>query len=432
MNKNTSDVLIIGCGIAGLSSAIKLAESGLKITIVTKQKNPNETNTYWAQGGIIYSQKDSKDYESLISDIDKASSHSANIKAASVLAERSTKIVEELLLEKADTNFERDEEGNLLFTKEAAHSVKRILYNGDMTGKEIQTSLLNFLNDKSRFPNVEIKSSTTAIDLITANHHGLTIHQRYEEHKILGAYLYDQIQDQVIKYVSKVTILATGGIGALYLNHSNSEAARGDGLAMAKRSGAILSNMEFVQFHPTTFYDSSTHRRFLVSEALRGEGGILVNSRGERFMHEYHQDLELAPRDVVARAINDQMLKTKHDCVYLDITAKDPEWLRKRFPAINKHCMERRVDFTKEAIPVVPAAHYSCGGIKTDLHGRTSIQNLYAIGEVACTGLHGANRLASTSLLEGLTWGYIAAEDIKTKVSEIEIYDAIKIKDWSL
>jgi len=232
--------------------------------------------------------------------------------------------------------------------------------------------------------------------------------------------------------LAKYTVLATGGIGSLYLHTTNSDAARGDGHAMARRAGAILTDMEFIQFHPTAFFESSSHRRFLISEALRGEGGILLNSKGDNFMKRYHPNGELAPRDVVSRAIAEEIIATKHDCVYLDISHKDPAWLKERFPTIGEHCLKNGVDLTREPIPVVPAAHYTCGGVKTDLKGRTSLRNLYAVGEVACTGLHGANRLASTSLLEGLTWGHLAAEDILAQLPSEKGTDGDLIKDWEL
>jgi L-aspartate oxidase len=431
MKDFNTDVLIIGSGIAGLSAAIKLAEKKLRVTIVTREKRPEITNTFWAQGGIIYSPKDKNDQEDLIQDILKASSFTSNVEAAKILATRSAEIIDEVLIHKSNTTFAKDAEGELLFTREAAHSRDRIIYNGDMTGKEIQVSLLNYLANIEIFPNVTFLTSHTAIDLITPNHHGVEITQRYEENQVLGAYVLDQKSKEVRKLLSKMTILATGGIGALYLHHSNAEGARGDGHAMAHRAGAYVTNMEFVQFHPTTFYNRSSHRRFLVSEAVRGEGGRLINSKGEAFMAKYHKDAELAPRDVVARAILEEMILEKEDCVYLDISHKDPEYLRSRFPTINDYCLENKVDLTKEPIPVVPAAHYTCGGVKTDIRGKTNLRRLYAVGEVACTGLHGANRLASTSLLEGLTWGYIAAEDILSSIGDIQDYDQDKIKDWS-
>lgn len=425
-----TDVLILGTGISGLSAAIKLAEKKLNITIVTREKRPEITNTFWAQGGIIYSPKDSNDQEDLVEDILKASAYTSNLEAAKILSTRSAEIIDEILIHKSHTDFAKDAEGELLFTKEAAHSKDRIIYNGDMTGKAIQVSLLNYLSNKEVFPNVTFLTSHTAIDLITPNHHGSLITQRYEENQVLGAYLLNQNSKEVRKVLSKVTILATGGIGALYLHHSNSEGARGDGHAMAHRAGAYVTNMEFIQFHPTTFYNRSSHRRFLVSEAVRGEGGRLINAKGEAFMKKYHPDAELAPRDIVSRAILEEMIAEKEDCVYLDITNKAEDYLRNRFPTINAYCLENKVDMSKEPIPVVPAAHYTCGGVKTDLKGRTNLKRLYAVGEVACTGLHGANRLASTSLLEGLTWGYIAAEDILTYIQQLTDYDENKIKDW--
>jgi L-aspartate oxidase len=431
MKDFNTDVLILGTGIAGLSTAIKLAEKKLNITIVTREKRPELTNTFWAQGGIIYSPKDLNDQEDLVTDIIRASAYTSNVDAAKILASRSAEIIDEILIDKSHTDFAKDAEGELLFTKEAAHSRGRIIYKGDMTGKTIQVSLLNYLSDSKKFPNVTFLTSHTAIDLITPDHHGVDITQRYEENQVLGAYILDQQKNQVRKILSKVTVLATGGIGALYLHHSNAEGARGDGHAMAYRAGADVTNMEFIQFHPTTFYNRSSHRRFLVSEAVRGEGGKLINSKGERFMKKYHADEELAPRDVVARAILEEMLAEKEDCVYLDISFKGEEYLKDRFPTIYAHCMENQVDMAKMPIPVVPAAHYTCGGVKTDLKARTNLKRLYAVGEVACSGLHGANRLASTSLLEGLTWGYIAAEDILARLGEFNDYSLEKIKDWT-
>ena len=431
MKDFNTEVLIIGTGIAGLSTAIKLAEKKINVTIVTREKRPEMTNTFWAQGGIIYSPKDLNDQEDLMKDIIKASAYTSNPEAAKILSSRSADIIDEILIHKTHTDFAKDAEGELLFTKEAAHSRDRIIYNGDMTGKAIQISLLNYLNDDKRFPHVKFLTSHTAIDLITPNHHGVAITQRYEENQVLGAYILDQENNQVRKIISKITILATGGIGALYLHHSNAEGARGDGHAMAHRAGAYVTNMEFIQFHPTTFYNRSSHRRFLVSEAVRGEGGRLINSKGEAFMKKYHEDAELAPRDVVSRAILEEMISEKEDCVYLDITHKDEAYLKNRFPTIYAYCLENKVDMAREPIPVVPAAHYTCGGVKTDLKGRTNLKRLYAVGEVACTGLHGANRLASTSLLEGLTWGYIAAEDILGSIAELSGYELDKIKDWN-
>ena len=428
MSKEICDVLIIGTGIAGLTAGIKLAESGKQIILVTREQDPRYSNTNWAQGGIIYSKDDWDKADELKADIQKASSSTSNTLAIDKLIERSSVILEEILLSKVKTEFTKID-NKLSLTTEAAHSKARIIHKDDCTGESIQVSLLNYIK---QFENVRILEKHTAIDLITPDHHGVTLEQRYEPHKVVGAYVFDQVGEAVKKIMAKKIIMATGGIGSLYLHNSNSSGSRGDGHAMSKRAGAAITNMEFIQFHPTTFYSGAYHRRFLISEALRGEGGILVNSKGERFMEKYHPDLELAPRDVVSRAILSELIELQDDYVYLDITSKDTEWIKQRFPTIYEYCLKYKVDITKEPIPVVPAAHYTCGGVKTDLVGKTNLENLYAVGEVACTGLHGANRLASTSLLEGLTFGYLAAEDIIDNVDESEVYDSDRIKDWTL
>lgn len=431
MDNYNFDVLIIGTGIAGLTSALKLAECGLSIAIVTREEKPEVTNTFWAQGGIIFPATDHSDKQ-LVNDIDTASSFTCNLEAAKLLEQRGGEILSHILLDKVGTQFDKNENNELKFTKEAAHSKARIIYKGDYTGKEIQISLLNYLNDKQRFPNITFLTSHTAIDLITPTHHGVNIRQRYENNKVVGAYIFNQIKKSVSKVMAKVTILATGGISGLYQHNSNTSGARGDGHAMAKRAGANVSNMEFIQFHPTTFYAGSNQRRFLITEALRGEGGKLYNSKGERFMSKYHDDLELAPRDVVSRAILAEMIELKDDFVYLDISHKESSWIQKRFPTIYEYCLKHKVNITQMPIPVVPAAHYTCGGIKTDLNAKTNLEGLYAVGECASTGLHGANRLASTSLLEGLTFGHIAAENILTFIECTELYNSKNILDWKL
>ncbi len=430
MDNSNYDVLIVGAGIAGLSAGMRLADQGFSVGIISRTVKTSSCNSYLAQGGIIYT-GEAGDPAELAADIQKASNHTSNMRAINVLLERSSDIFDELLIDKAKTNFETGKSGELLYTMEAAHSRKRIAYKADYTGRAIHSSMLDYLSDKGRFPNITILSSHTAIDLITPNHHGTTFDQRYDEHQIVGAYIFDQKAKIVKKILSKITILATGGFAGLYLHNTNVEGTTGDGHAMAKRAGAYVSNMEFVQFHPTTFYDHSSQRRFLISEAVRGEGGILLNSKGEAFMQKYHPQKELASRDIVARAILDEMLESKEECVYLDISHKDADWIRERFPTIHAHCLENKIDMTKTSIPVVPASHYTCGGVQTDIQGKTSVKNLYAVGEVACTGLHGANRLASTSLTEGLTWGYLAAEDILTSIKEISLYEDDRIKDWA-
>jgi len=427
MNDQTFDVLIIGSGIAGLTASIKLAESGLKIGIFTKDKNAQEANTFYAQGGIIYPNKND---DLLLEDIARASSYTNNIEAAKLLLDNAKQVLDEILINKAKTNFDKNDDESLNLTQEAAHSKKRIIHKKDFTGREIQTSLLNYISNKKVFPNIEIFTDHMAIDLLTPTHHGTHLRQRYENNIIVGAYIFDQQKSVVKKIMAKKTILATGGFSSIYLHHSNSESLYGDGHAMAKRAGAFLTNMEFIQFHPTTFFDRSKNKRFLITEAIRGEGGLLLNSKSERFMSKYHPDMELAPRDVVARAILEETVSSRHDCVYLDISHKDESWIRKRFPTIYEHCLNNNVDITKMSIPVVPAAHYTCGGVKVDLKGKTSLKNLYAMGEIACNGLHGANRLASTSLLEGLTFSYLGAENIIEEIGKEELYNGSKIRDW--
>lgn len=423
--KNQYDVIIVGTGIAGLVAALRLEEEGKKVGIFTKAKELEVTNTMYAQGGIIYS-----DDKLLVQDIFEASSKTSYPPTMEKISTYSKALVEKYLLNAAETVFNRDENNLLKFTKEAAHSLERIIYCGDFTGRSIHQSLLKLVKTKA---NIHIETEHTAIDLITLNHHGLDPFDKYKSNQVLGVYFLHK--DKVEKVLAPFTILATGGVGNLYLNTTNSEASRGDGHAMVKRAGGELLDMEFIQFHPTTLFLKNYNkqkmlkeRRFLLTEAIRGEGGILRNAAGERFMERYDERLELASRDVVSRSIIQEITRTNTECVFLDISHKDSEWIKNRFPDIYKYCMDVGIDITKESIPVIPSAHYTCGGVKTDLDGRTSLKNLYAVGEVACTGLHGANRLASTSLLEGLSFGHFAAENL-LKESVPEKFDA---KEWEL
>jgi L-aspartate oxidase len=420
------DVLIIGTGVAGLTTAIKLVKesSEVQVIVVTRGSSPEESNTFWAQGGVVFPDKD--DY-SLEADIKAASNDTSNQIAIDFLLENGAKAFQEIFLDGAKVNFAKNELGELKFTQEAAHSKARILYDGDATGKEIEISLLNYL---AKFSNARILTSHTAIDLITPTHHGKDIKSRYEENRVLGAYCLDQKNQHVKKIMAKKTVLATGGVGAIYLHHTNSEGARGDGLAMARRAGAQIINMGYIQFHPTAFYGPSSHRRFLISEAVRGEGGKLVGPNGQAFMQNYHMDAELAPRDIVSDAIVSEMIQNHWDCVYLDARFKDKAKLQKRFPNIYNHLATHNIFMEKDLIPVVPASHYTCGGIKVDVRGQTNLGNLYAVGEVSCSGLHGANRLASTSLLEGLVWGYSCAGDILKNLSNEQLYPVQSIRDW--
>ncbi len=411
---HTSDVLIIGSGIAGAAAALQLAqEPGLQITLLTRAADPHESNTFYAQGGIVSRGPDDSP-DLLVQDILQAGAGAPRPEAARLLAEQAPALVERILLRQAAIPFDREPSGALAWGQEAAHSRRRILHVGDGTGKAIIIGLLNALK---RYPNVRILTRVTAVDLITFPHHARDPQAAYQPVRCFGAYGFDQRERTVHRYLAPFTVLATGGLGRIYRNTTNPPGARGDGLAMAHRAGARIVNAEYVQFHPTALAVPGAEG-FLISEAVRGEGGVLLTPAGRPFMADYDpQWKDLAPRDVVARAIHHQMETHGYTHVLLDIASRMPAAaIRQRFPNIYQTCLQAGVDITAEPIPVVPAAHYSCGGVLVDLNGRSSIENLYAVGEVSCTGLHGANRLASTSLLEGLTWGYRAAVDIAERL----------------
>jgi L-aspartate oxidase len=404
------DVLLIGCGVAGATAALELAKNrDLHIVVITKADDPLESNTYHAQGGIIYrGEGDSPD--KLIQDLIRAGDGLNNRRAVEILASEGPRLVRELLVEKYGVPFTLNEKNELELTREAAHSTKRILHADDATGRAIQINLVDALDAQ---PNIQILTRHVAVDLLTPSHHSLDRLAIYEPPSCVGAYVFDRDEYVVRTILAKATILASGGLGQVFLHTTNPEGATGDGLAMAYRAGARIINAEYVQFHPTTFYHRG-RAHFLISEALRGEGARLLNAHMEPFMHNYApQWQELAPRDVVARSIHQEMLRTGTSHVYLDIaSAMPPEKVAERFPTIRALCMEYGLDPAREPIPVVPSAHYFCGGVWVDEYGRTSLQRLYAIGEVSCTGVHGANRLGSASMLEGLVWGVRAAADI--------------------
>jgi L-aspartate oxidase len=385
------DFLVIGAGIAGLSAAIRLADAGT-VLVVTKEELA-ESNTAYAQGGIAVAMGGDEDVALHLEDTMAAGDGLVNRKAAAVLVEQGPRRVEELL--QWGTAFDR-ENGELMRTREGAHSRSRILHaNGDATGKEIAVSLLRHVRE---IPAIELMEWTTSVDLIV------------EDGRMAGATLLDG-EGGLRVVQAKAVLLATGGAGQVYSDTTNPAVATGDGIAMAYRAGAAVSDMEFYQFHPTAFSEPGAPR-FLLSEALRGEGAYLVNARGERFMERYHLLLELAPRDVVARAITTEGMDGP---VYLDMRHVKKD-LQARFPGISKFLARYRLELGRDQIPVRPAAHYLMGGVRTDVEGRTTIPGLYAAGEAACTGVHGANRLASNSLLEGLVFGAMAAE---TMIAEL-------------
>ena len=412
-NREHFPALVIGTGIAGLTTAFSLASAGLKVLLVTKATDPADCNTAWAQGGIIY-QGENDSPDKLVQDVLRAGAGISNEEAARFLAEEGPKVVKTLLLDEMHVPFSTAE-GELDLTQEGAHSMPRIIHAGDATGRAIETTLLNRVKAE---PNITLATNITAIDLLTTHHHPTDIQVRYRlTNECLGAYLLDNKTNEVYTVFADYTVLATGGVGQIYLHTTNTRSAIGDGVVMAQRAGARVMNAEYVQFHPTALADKKANH-FLISEALRGEGARLRNQRGEYFMERYAPDLkDLAPRDIVARAIVEELTRNKDEFVYLDLAnfydGHEPP--RERFPNIYKACKDLGVDIERDPIPVVPAAHYFCGGVLVNTNGETTLSRLYAIGETSCSGLHGANRLASTSLLEGLTWGYYAAQSIIAK-----------------
>lgn len=423
----TCDVLIIGCGIAGGIAALKLGQAGLHVVLLTRSSDPKESNTYYAQGGIVYKGENDSP-EKLTKDILHAGANLCHPPAVELLANKGPELLKSILLEELEIPFDKTLKGNYDLILEGGHSIPRILHAADHTGSIIQAHLLKAIKSNS---NILLLPNTTAIDLLTPAHHSLNRLSIYEPLSCSGAYILDRESGQVRRILAKATILATGGIGQLFLQTTNPIGARGDGLAMAYRAGARVINCEFIQFHPTAFYKQGAPC-FLITEAMRGAGAQLLDANKQPFMQKYDSEWkDLAPRDVVARSIHQEMLLSGATHVYLDITSKlNAQKIKEQFPSIYKTCLQYGVDITNEPIPIVPAAHYFCGGVWVDLKGRTTLNRLYAVGEVACTGLHGANRLASTSLLEGVVWGYQAAKDIINSLKEYSLTDLNDIPKW--
>ncbi|HOG48266.1 MAG TPA: L-aspartate oxidase [Anaerolineae bacterium] len=422
------DILIIGCGIAGSVAALRASEDeGLSICVVSHAAEPAESNTRYAQGGIIH--RGSADSPELLSaDLVRAGDGYNNPAAVELLAGEGPPLLQELLVERLGVPFARTPDGQLEHIREAAHSTERILHVGDATGRAIEERLIEAVQAR---PNVLVLSQHTAVDLLTTAHHSLDRLAVYDPLSCVGAYVLDQAQGRVITILARKVILASGGLGRIFLHTTNPPGARGDGLAMAHRAGARIINAEYVQFHPTAFYHRG-NAEFLISEALRGAGGRLLNAAGERFMVRYAPEWkDLAPRDEVARSIHEEMLRTGAPCVYLDVCSHvSHDEILRRFPMIHEECLARGIDITEDVIPVVPAAHYFCGGVWADLDGHTTVRNLYAVGEVSCTGLHGANRLGSASLLEGLVWGWRAAADAAATLPKTPAVRSELIPPW--
>ena len=427
-NRAHYPVIVLGTGIAGLTTAFCLAGAGIKVLLVTKTADPKDCNTFWAQGGIIY-EGDGDSPAKLIEDILRAGAGLSSEEAVRFLAVEGPRVVRELLLKEIHVPFSISEEGELDLTQEGAHSLPRIIHAGDSTGRAIETSLLNRVKNE---PNITLATEMTAIDLLTTQHHPTDIQVRYRlDNECVGAYLLDSRTNNVYTVFADYTVLATGGIGQIFLHTTNTRSSLGDGVVMARRAGARIMNAEYVQFHPTALADKKANH-FLISEALRGEGARLRNHQGQYFMEKYSPLKDLAPRDVVARAIVEEMTTNKEEFVYLDLANfyKGHQPIAERFPNIRKACADIGVDIERDPIPVVPAAHYFCGGILANTSGETTLSRLYAIGETSCTGVHGGNRLASTSLLEGLTWGYYAAVSIRTKFQAFSDTLLHSIPDW--
>ncbi|MDO9205135.1 L-aspartate oxidase [Methylotenera sp.] len=424
------DVLIIGSGLAGLTLALRTA-ADKKVCLVSK-RCINDTASDWAQGGIAAVLNDDDSIENHIQDTLIAGAGLCDEAVTKLVAEHAKEAVEWLIEQGVGFTRDQDNSGYHL-TREGGHSHRRIIHAADATGHAVQMTL----SDKvKRHPNITLMENHIAVDLITTRKMAKTKFQptdyNTDDNACLGAYVLDKNTGKVITIAAQNTILATGGAGKVYLYTTNPDVSTGDGIAMAWRAGCRIANMEFIQFHPTCLFHPHA-KSFLISEAVRGEGGLLKLPDGTRFMPEHDPREELAPRDVVARAIDFEMKKRGLDCVYLDITDKPLAFLKEHFPNIYRRCLELGIDISKTPIPVVPAAHYTCGGVMTDDKGRTDIKHLYAIGETACTGLHGANRLASNSLLECLIFGKTAAEDIlsqPTKPSpQLPYWDESRVTD---
>lgn len=421
MSERKVDFLVIGSGIAGLSFALKAADHG-KVLIVTKS-NEDESNTKYAQGGVAAVVDKSDSFEQHIVDTQIAGDGLCDVEIVENVVREAPERINELI--SYGTSFDKSDAGVYDLAKEGGHSAHRILHYKDITGYEIERSLLQKIHEH---PNIEMLTHYFAIDLITQHHLGEFVDKQREDIKCYGIYAFNTNTHQVDKILSKITVMASGGAGHIYASTTNPTIATGDGIAMVYRAKGKVRNMEFMQFHPTSLYNPSDSPAFLVSEAVRGFGGILRRVNGEDFMKEYDERASLAPRDIVARAIDSEMKKSGIDYVYLDITHREKADIIKHFPNIYEKCLSIGLDMSKDFIPVTPAAHYLCGGIYVDDYGRSSISNLYACGECSSTGLHGANRLASNSLLEALVYAHRIYLDSSKSVSDAEY--AVGVPDW--
>ena len=398
------DCLVIGSGIAGMSFALKASRGGAKVAMICKT-SPDEANTYFAQGGVAsVTNLEVDNFEKHIHDTMVAGDWLSDPEAVAKVVENAPAQIRELIGWGVD--FDKKEDGDFDLHREGGHSEFRILHHADNTGAEIQMSLVEAVkNDK----NIDLFEDRFAIEIITQHHLGKIVTRRTPDITCYGAYVLNEETGEVDTFLAKATVMATGGVGAVYTTTTNPLIATGDGIAMVYRAKGTVSDMEFIQFHPTALYHPGDRPSFLITEAMRGYGAVLRNMDGEEFMHKYDPRLSLAPRDIVARAIDSEMKLHGTDHVFLDVTHKDPEETKRHFPNIYEKCLSLGIDITKDMIPVAPAAHYLCGGIMVNLNGESSIKRLYAVGECSCTGLHGGNRLASNSLIEAVVYADAAA-----------------------
>jgi L-aspartate oxidase len=419
------DLIVLGTGIAGLSSAIRAAQEGCRVAVLSKETSLSECNTHYAQGGIVaFGEGDS--VELLQEDIERAGAYLNNHEAVSIVSREGPRAVKEFLIDTVGVPFCPGPDGEPDRTREAAHSVRRIYHVKDRTGASIEDSLLQYALKQ---PSISFFPASAAIDIITNTHHSQDKQQRYQESRALGVYVFSENTGEVVPFFAPAVLLATGGLGNLYLHTSNPPGATGDGVAMASRAGAEIVNAEFVQFHPTVLFHRDI-KRFLISESMRGEGARLMNRSGEYFMERYQPGLkDLAPRDQVARAIYLEMEATDSSYVFLDTSGMKID-IAERFPSIFETCKKGDIDIRTEPIPVVPAAHFFCGGVRTGMDGQTSLRGLFAVGETACTGVHGANRLASVSLLEGLVFGLRAGKAAAACRGDLDQALVRTIPDW--
>ncbi len=409
------DYLVIGSGIAGMSFALKVADTG-RVAIICKT-TLEEANTALAQGGVAsVTNLEVDNFEKHIEDTMIAGDQLSDPEAVSKVVTGAPAQIRQLV--EWGVDFDKKEDGTFDLHREGGHSEFRILHHADNTGFEIQESLIRKVRENA---NIDIYEHHFAIEIITQHHLGKIVTRRTPDITCYGAYVLNQDNGSVDTFLARVTVMATGGVGAVYHTTTNPLIATGDGIAMVYRAKGTVQDMEFIQFHPTAFYHPGDRPAFLITEAMRGYGAVLRNIKGEEFMHKYDPRLSLAPRDIVARAIDTEMKQSGSDHVYLDVTHKDPEDTKHHFPNIYQKCLQMGIDITKDYIPVAPAAHYLCGGIKVDTNGESSIKHLYAIGECSCTGLHGGNRLASNSLIEAVVYADAAARHASQAIHRINL-----------